>query len=82
MGFCLYSNVAIGARAAQAAGLKRVAVVDFDVHHGNGTQELLGDDPVKIVDTIKTAICAGAAPTDLSRSLAYAAALRVARYPS
>ncbi|HEX3408555.1 MAG TPA: histone deacetylase family protein, partial [Caulobacteraceae bacterium] len=45
MGFCLYSNVAIGARVAQAAGLGRVAVVDFDVHHGNGTQEVLGGDP-------------------------------------
>ena len=38
MGFCLVSNVAVAARAAQAAGLARVAVVDFDIHHGNGTQ--------------------------------------------
>jgi acetoin utilization deacetylase AcuC-like enzyme len=45
MGFCLYSNVAIGARVAQAEGLARVAVVDFDVHHGNGTQELFESDP-------------------------------------
>jgi nitrite reductase/ring-hydroxylating ferredoxin subunit len=41
---------------------------------------LIGDDPVKIVDALKAAISAGAAPTDLSRSLAYAAALRVARF--
>jgi len=45
MGFCLFSNVAIGARAAQAAGLARVAVVDFDVHHGNGTQAAFETDP-------------------------------------
>ena len=45
MGFCLYSNVAIGARVAQAAGLARVAVVDFDVHHGNGTQDIFDGEP-------------------------------------
>jgi acetoin utilization deacetylase AcuC-like enzyme len=45
MGFCLFSNVAIGARAAQAAGLARVAVIDFDVHHGNGTQAAFETDP-------------------------------------
>ena len=38
MGFCLFSNLAIAARVAQAEGLRRVAVIDFDVHHGNGTQ--------------------------------------------
>jgi acetoin utilization deacetylase AcuC-like enzyme len=42
MGFCIFSNVALAARAAQEAGLARVAVVDFDVHHGNGTQAALG----------------------------------------
>lgn len=41
MGFCIFSNVAVAALAAQAAGLARVAVVDFDVHHGNGTQAAL-----------------------------------------
>ena len=38
MGFCLFSNVAVAARVAQSLGMARIAVVDFDVHHGNGTQ--------------------------------------------
>ncbi len=46
MGFCLLGNVAIAAkRALDHHGLGRVAVVDFDVHHGNGTQDLLWDEP-------------------------------------
>jgi hypothetical protein len=49
-------------------------------HHAALARELLGDDPARIVDALKAAIHAGAAPADLSRSLAYAAALRVARF--
>jgi acetoin utilization deacetylase AcuC-like enzyme len=45
MGFCLYNNVAVAAAAALASGLQRVAVVDIDVHHGNGTQWIFYDDP-------------------------------------
>jgi acetoin utilization deacetylase AcuC-like enzyme len=46
MGFCLYNNVAVAARAAQARGLcERVLVLDWDVHHGNGTQHSFWDDP-------------------------------------
>jgi nitrite reductase/ring-hydroxylating ferredoxin subunit len=48
--------------------------------HATLARELLGDDPAKIIDVLKAAIRAGAAPADLSRSLAYAAALRVARF--
>ena len=45
MGFCLFGNVVIGARhAMEAHGLSRVAIIDFDVHHGNGTQDLVWDD--------------------------------------
>jgi hypothetical protein len=49
-------------------------------HHAALARELLGDDPAKIIDALKTAIRAGAAPADLGRSLAYGAALRVARF--
>ena len=45
MGFCLFNNAVIAARAAQRAGLERVAIVDWDVHHGNGTQHLTEADP-------------------------------------
>jgi acetoin utilization deacetylase AcuC-like enzyme len=45
MGFCLLNNVAIAAAHARAAGADRVAIVDWDVHHGNGTEEMFYDDP-------------------------------------
>jgi len=46
MGFCLFNNIAIGAlHARDVAGFARIAVVDFDVHHGNGTQDIFFGDP-------------------------------------
>jgi acetoin utilization deacetylase AcuC-like enzyme len=46
MGFCIFDNVAVAARHAQAElGFERVAILDWDVHHGNGTQTIFRDDP-------------------------------------
>ena len=55
MGFCLFNNVAVGAAHALAEhGLSRVAIVDFDVHHGNGTEEIFtGDHRVLMVSTFQ-----------------------------
>jgi acetoin utilization deacetylase AcuC-like enzyme len=46
MGFCIFNNVAVAAaHALEAHGLARVAIVDFDVHHGNGTEDIFRDEP-------------------------------------
>ena len=56
MGFCFFNNVAVGARhALDVHGLDRVAIVDFDVHHGNGTEDIFaGDARVLMVSTFQT----------------------------
>jgi acetoin utilization deacetylase AcuC-like enzyme len=52
MGFCFYNNVAVAAAAARASGLARVAIVDIDVHHGNGTERMFyGDRSVLFIST-------------------------------
>ena len=55
MGFCFFNNIAVAARhGIEQWGLKRVAIVDFDVHHGNGTEEIFaGDDKVLMVGTFQ-----------------------------
>jgi acetoin utilization deacetylase AcuC-like enzyme len=45
MGFCLFNNVAVAAAALRAGGVDRVCIIDWDLHHGNGTQHLFDDDP-------------------------------------
>src|SRR5262249_11124548 len=51
-GFCLLSNLAVAAAAARARGVERVAIVDWDVHHGNGTQDAFFDDPAVLTVSI------------------------------
>jgi acetoin utilization deacetylase AcuC-like enzyme len=55
MGFCLVNNVAVAAAAARAAGKRKVLVLDWDVHHGNGTQEMFYDDPSVLYASIHQA---------------------------
>ena len=57
MGFCLFSNVAIAARVARTAGVERVAIVDFDVHHGNGSQAAFEDDPSLFFASVHQSPC-------------------------
>lgn len=57
MGFCLLNNIAIAAAHARAHGLRRVAVIDWDVHHGNGTQEMFWEDPSVLYASIHQSPC-------------------------
>jgi len=53
MGFCFFNNIAVAAQHARVAhGLERVAVIDFDVHHGNGTEDIFRDDPAVLMVSI------------------------------
>src|SRR5258705_7919535 len=53
MGFCLFNNVAVGAmHALEQHGLERVAIIDFDVHHGNGTEDIFSDDERVVMASI------------------------------
>ncbi len=65
MGFCIFNNVAIGARAALAQGMGRVMVIDYDAHHGNGTQAaFLNDERVAFLSTHQWGIYPGTGWTE------------------
>jgi acetoin utilization deacetylase AcuC-like enzyme len=57
MGFCLYNNVAVAAAHARTLGASRVAIVDYDVHHGNGTQHIFADDPDVLYVSVHQSPC-------------------------
>ncbi len=60
MGFCIFNNIAIGAQEALASGMERVMVIDYDAHHGNGTQEAcLNDDRFGFISTHQWGIYPG-----------------------
>ena len=75
MGFCLYNNIAVAAAALRAAGVSRVAIVDFDVHHGNGTQAAFYSDPTvlfRVESPVSWTTRAPVRPTKSARALAVA----------
>jgi acetoin utilization deacetylase AcuC-like enzyme len=57
MGFCMFANVALAAMAARDAGMGRIAIVDWDVHHGNGTEAIFWDDPNVLTVSIHQESC-------------------------
>jgi len=79
MGFCLLNNVAVAAAAARAAGAARVAIVDWDVHHGNGTQDIFWNDPdVLYVSTHQYPYYPGTgAPTEIGGDAARGATFNI-----